>query len=180
MEQQTAISLPKRSLYYILMCAGGILAFVLLGIVPAQRALMELETEIASTRARIEEQDTLFPRFQELLRQERAFYETGLSLPAERGTLPRDQVDGVAGILGVIAGRCNLEIPSVTPDLKSLADGSRTLAVRATVRGEFDLFRDFLLELNRLPYLDRINEVQVQETTGGLELRLRVSLALGG
>jgi hypothetical protein len=179
MEQKKPISLPRRSLYYILMCAGGILAFVFLGVLPAQRASRELQTEIASTRVRIEEQKVLFPQFQDLLQQERKIYETGLTLPLEKGSLPQDQVSGIAKILWEIAGRCNLEAVIVTPDLKSLGDGSRILTVGTVVRGEFGLFRNYLLELNRLPYLERINEMQVQETMGGLELRLKLLLALG-
>ena len=162
----------------MLFCGGGILAFVLLGIVPSHMKLRELDLEISTVKTRIEEQESLFPVFQDLLQKERMLYELGLLLPSTRSRLSQDQIGGISGTLGQTAEKCNLEIINVATDLKSLEADVKTLRVRASVKGEFLQFRCFLLELNRLPYLQSIDELRVLQMSDAEELQLTLSLDL--
>jgi hypothetical protein len=134
---------------------------------------------MSAAKAGIEEQKIIFPVFQDLLAKERKAYESGISLPSMRTRLPQEQIDGISGVMGTIAMHCSLEIVSVATDLRSLETGSKTLRVRATARGEFLHFRCFLLELNRLPYMEHIDEVRIQQLSEGKELQIVLALALG-
>lgn len=178
MEEGKSIHLPRRSLHYLLVCGGGVLVFLLLGIFPSQMKLRDLDLQIAEIKTRIEEQKALFPVFQDLLRRERKLYELGILLPAERAKLGQDQIGGVSGTLAKAAEVCNLEKLHVTTDLKSLEADVKTLRVRASARGDFLQFRCFLLELNRLPYLHSIDEVRVVQQSEEEEIHLTLSLDL--
>ncbi|MCU0586899.1 MAG: hypothetical protein MUF52_01980 [Syntrophobacteraceae bacterium] len=179
MDKRERLLLPKRSLYYLLVCVGGILAFLLLGIMPLQLAQKDLDSDIAAVEARIEEQKSLFPVFQDLLHQERRAHELGVLLPSSRSRLAQDQIDGISTVLGGLAAQCGTDIVNVTTDLKSLEADVKTLRVRISAKGELPRFRCFLLELCRLPYLESVDDLRVQQVSEGKELHMTLSLALG-
>ena len=60
--------LPGQSIRHLFICAGGILAFVVLAIYPYHKSLVRLDKEITKTESQIQEQEALFPIGKELLK----------------------------------------------------------------------------------------------------------------
>ena len=54
-----SMKIPQQSMVYLLVCILGILLYVILGIVPLQRSLKELDETIAETRTHLEERKML-------------------------------------------------------------------------------------------------------------------------
>ena len=61
--------LPTQSLIYFLICGVGIIIFVLLIIIPAQKTSAQLDKDIEKLTARLDEQRILKPVFDNLLKQ---------------------------------------------------------------------------------------------------------------
>jgi hypothetical protein len=175
--RQILRKIPKRSVYYLLLCSSGILLFIAIGIYPLQNSLSRLDEDIAGIKARIEEQKVLFPLYKELMGRFQK-KDSKLLLNAPKSSLSVDQIDGIATIFKKIAQQCNLETISIAPDAKSLANNSKSMSVSLIVRGDFLTLRKFLFELEALPWLEHLQEVQIQEVLAGKEFRLKTLVAI--
>jgi hypothetical protein len=171
------LNIPSQSVLYLLVCFSGVAAFILLGIYPNQRKLVETAGQIAGLEMRIEEQKVLHPFYIELL----ARAQSGRELQSrQQEALLSDKVDEIPSMLREIADRCNLDAVSVMPDIHGLSNGSGFLPVHVVVKGDFLNFRKFLLELERFSCVRWIEEIQIHEEVDGKEMRLKLSLAVGG
>jgi hypothetical protein len=47
------------------------------------------------------------------------------------------------------------------------------------LKGEFANFRKMLIELGALPYLDRIEEIRIQQNPDAMEFRIKIWIAIG-
>ncbi len=73
--------LPTQSLIYFLICGVGIIIFILLIIIPAQKTSAELDGDIEKLNARLDEQRILKPVFDKLLKQVKIKGATELPAP---------------------------------------------------------------------------------------------------
>jgi hypothetical protein len=169
---------PKKSVYYLLLCSIGILMFILIGLYPMQSSLSALDEEIAGVKTRIEEQKALFPLYKELAERMRKRRDSELLRYSGRIELSIDQIDGISTRFREIAEESNLETISITPDPKSLANDSKSMSVSLVMRGDFLKFRRFLFDLETVPYLQHIQEFQIQEALAGREFRLKAWVAV--
>ncbi len=169
--------LPGQSIRHIIICAGGILAFVVLAIYPYHKSLVRLDKEIAKTESQIEEQKALFPIGKELLKSVMQKETWGLPFPEKAG-LDRDKASEISVIFERIARKSNLEIIRIIPDIKSLTEQAGLLSVKTVVKGKLYDFREFFLEIGKLPYLEHVEEIQIQPAEGVKEFSLKVWLAL--
>ena len=169
--------MPGQSIGYLLMCALGVLAFIAIGPYQSQRSLGALDMEITKIRGNIEEQKALSPVYKDLLGKLQ-IKGSDILLSLIKSKLPQDKTEEIPVIFGEIAKKCGLEAVSMIPDVKSLADGSGLLLVNAVIRGNFFDFRKFLIELGKVPYLEHIEEIHIEQAMEGRELRLKIWLAL--
>ena len=171
------IKIPKRTIIFHLSCWGGLLFFALVVIYPVQRYSAGLDREIKDIRFQVEEQNNIQPIYQSLKAKSHAG--TGRVLPTpEKSRLSRDLIAMVPPTLRKIAADANMDPLSVTPDVNSLAGQSRYLLVHSVVRGEFYDFRRYLTGLGQLPYLERIEEIEIQQNPDVMEFKMKIWLAL--
>ena len=168
--------LPRQSLMYLLLCAGGVLAFALVGILPSYRNLNELDNSIANLNAQIEEKKILLPIYQKLRESQAAGFKDEPVL-AKTG-LPESRIDNMLDMFEEIARTNGLEATSAVPELKSSAGDSKSLVVHVMIKGNFFNFRKLLVALADLPYLDHVEEVQIQEGSNGKEYSLKLWLII--
>jgi len=169
---------PKKSIYYLLLCSIGILMFILIGLYPLQSSLSRLDEEIAGIKARLEEQKVLFPLYKELTERVRKKKDSELVHYSGKIGLSIDQIDGISTRFKEMAEERNLETISITPDAKSLVNNSKSMSVSLVLRGDFLKFRKFLFDLETVPYLEHIQEIQIQEALAGREFRLKIWVAV--
>jgi hypothetical protein len=170
--------IPRRTAIIQFSWLGALMILGLVVIFPVQRSTAGLDGKIKDIRVQIEEQKTLQPIYQALKTKSQTTAVSILPIP-ESAKLSKDLVRVVPSIMRRIAKNSDLEMISVSPDVTSLADQSRHLLVRAVLRGDFMNFRKFLIGIGELPYLERIEEIEIQQDPNFMEFRINMRLVLG-
>lgn len=171
------LKIPRRTVVFLLSCWGAVLFLVAGVIYPMHRYAAGLDRRIGDIRAQVEEQKNLQPIYESLKAKSRAGTDRALPTP-DRSRLSRDRIAMVPPTLRKIAADANMDPLSVTPDVTALAGESRYLLVHSVVRGEFLDFRRYLTGLGQLPYLDRIEAIEIQQNPDVMEFRTKIWLAL--
>jgi hypothetical protein len=177
-DQKTNINIPRHSVTYFLVCLFGILVFVFVGIIPSYKSIAGLNQRIEEMKFQMEEQKSLFPIYQSLNKQMQKSESESLPFPP-RAKLATGQIDKLVSMVRDVAGQNKVALVSATPDLKSLTNDSKSLLLNMTVTGDFFSFRKFLIGIVSIPYLERIEEIQMQQTPDNLEMKAKVWIALG-
>ena len=172
------IKIPKRTVLFHLSCWGGLLFFALAVIYPVQRSAADIDRQIRDMRYQVEEQKSLQPIYQTLKEKSRNATPSVLPTP-ERKKLSRDLISMAPSTIKEIAKRAGMDALSVAPDVHSLSGNSPYLLVSIVMQGDFLNFRRYLTGLGELPYLDRIEEIDIQQNPDIMEFRMKVRLALG-
>ena len=178
MEKKIGIKIPRQSIIYFLLCLSGVLVFVFAGILPYQWSIAGLDEEISKVRSNIAVQEELYPIYMSLAKKAQAKSGSALPIPA-KGVLPRSQMDRIPAIVREMAARSGMNVTSVSPDLSTLTGNTQEMPVRIVMKGDFLKFRKFLLGLGSVPYVDRVDEIQIQQNPDRLEFRTKIWLALG-
>jgi len=169
-------AVPTQSLVLFALCGAGILGFLLLIILPAERASAELERDIAVLTARVEEQKVLSPVFKNLFDRAKAG-RSDASAPA-RAKLSRGDIAALPKRLQELALAHGLVLREIVPDVNSLADASGKLQVKVDALGRFADLRGFLLDVGALPFFETIEEMDIRGAEGGgEEFTLKIWLA---
>lgn len=175
-ERIKALKLPARSIAFLLICAGGLLAFILLVIYPQQTSLDEADMEIKALKSRIEEQKLLYPVFQDLLRQAHFKNTQGLPFP-NKARLGRDETVKISSIFQKIARKNHFKLVEIKSNIESLIDSSGYLKIHLVLEGHFFDLRNLLLQLGELPYLEHIERIQIRSAQEKKIISLNVWLA---
>ena len=169
---------PRRNIIFFSLCAAGILIFIFLVIFPYQRALGKSDRKIQELKLRIDDQRNYAGLYQFLTKSTQQ--KDGLVLPVPAKTkLSRTDVGKVPAAIRAIAGKSRMSVESIVPDVKTLAPDSRHLSVSVAVKGRLSGFRGFLAGLGEIPYLEHIEEIQIQRIPDSKEFRVKMWLALG-
>jgi Tfp pilus assembly protein PilO len=172
------INIPQQSLVYIGLCLIGVAIFVLGGIIPASRTLAELDTQTASVRYRLEEQKILVP-YQQMLKDSGDKKDSGFLPMPDRGKLPQGQIDAIPLNLGNAAKTSGMSLVSAVPNLKAMTGDASSLPVNVVLRGSFADFRKFLIAIGGLPYVEHVEEIEIQGKPDAREYRLTLWVAIG-
>ncbi len=173
------IGLPRfsQSMILVVLCSAGILAFLLVIILPAQRLSAEIDRDILALKSRLEEQRVLAPLFTTLFAKAKAPAVSELPRPA-RTKLNRKEMAEVPQTLRELAAAHRLTVGEITPDINSLGKASNRFLVHLAASGQFLDLRGFLLALGGLPFLEIIEEIEIRAIEGGLEdIALKIWLA---
>ena len=73
-----------------------------------------------------------------------------------------------------IARRCDLDLHDIQTDVKSLNNNDRYLLVRIQATGDFMRFREFLMDLGKIPSLEQIEEIQIRAIEASREFKLKI------
>ena len=165
-----------QSLLILIVCVVGILAFLLLIILPSERASTELDQEISKLNARIEEQRILTPVFHSLLKRSKMAPPSDLPVP-ERTKLTYGDINSISSVLQEIAARHNLKLEEIKTDVSSMVQDTGYLSMQLRLNGNFYKFRDFLVDLGSIPSLEHIEEISIRPLKASRELEIKLWLA---
>ena len=177
MMQIKTFEIPTRSFVYLLICSLGILAFVAIALYPSQRSLNSMDREISEIQRSIEEQNILFPVYAQLQNRIQLKGSDILSSP-DGIKLSMDNIEELPSIFEKIAKKYNLTALSVAPDLMSFGSVSGFLLVDVVIQGKFLDFRNFLIELVNLAYLEEIEEIRIERAAKAKKFNLKIWLAM--
>jgi hypothetical protein len=169
--------IPQRTVIIYLSWLGSLLLFILAIIIPTQRFAAGLDGQIKDIRYQVDEQKSLQPIYQALKTNNQTTAPSILPMP-ESGKLPRDLVSVVPSTIARIVRDAAMETISISPDVNSLANQSRSLLMNAVIRGDFMSFRKFLIGVGELPYLERFEEIEIRQEPDFMEFRMKIWLVL--
>jgi hypothetical protein len=171
--------IPRRTAIIQFSWLGALLILGLVFMFPVQRSTAGLDGQIKDIRVQIEEQKALQPIYQALKAKNQTTAAAASILPIpESAKLSKDLVRVVPSTVRRIAKNSDMEMISVSPDVTSLANESRHLLVRAVLRGDFMNFRKFLIGVGELSYLERLEEIEIQQDPNFMEFRIKMRLML--
>ena len=165
-----------QSLMIFAVCAVGILAFILLIILPSERAADELDQEVKTLNTRIEEQRILTPVFHSLLKRTKMAPPSDLPVP-EKTKLTHGDVNTISNVFQDIAARHNLTLEDVKTDVSSMVGDTGYLSMQLRLNGDFYKFREFLIDLGSIPSLEHIEEINIRPLKKSRELEIKLWLA---
>jgi len=177
MEMRKNIPFATRSLTLLIAGLAVILILVWIGFYN-QRKIAGLDKEIHDLNTKITTHQSYAPMTKQLFDRMKVREERHLPLPA-KAKLSAEQKDRISLIFRDMAQKAKLDLVSVNPDINSLVGGSPVMLVHATLKGDYYHFRNFLIELGDRPYLEKIEEIEIQQVPGTKEFRLKVWLAVG-
>jgi hypothetical protein len=171
------IGIPERSLKYLVMCGGILLLLLLLGLFPLYQYNGNLASEVKKIKDQIEEQKGLGPVY---LNMQKALESKDLQpLPnPKKTTISREEAAKFSNSFKTIAGKSGLMTISLVPDLSNQSGPSKLQLYNAVLKGEFISFRKMLIALSAIPYLDKIEEIRIQQHSNSMEFRIKIWLAI--
>ena len=178
LDNKISLKIPERSLILLLTCLSGIVLFILIGLLPRQHALRALEKESDSLKEQLEVQRVLEPVYGKLKERTAEQQSTVLSYPQKSG-LNRDRIAMLPAMLNQVAGNAGMQTVRVSPELSKTDNQVDFLFVNLVLKGDFRHFRNCLTGLGNLPFLERFEEIRIEQTTDGLEYGIRIKLAIG-
>jgi hypothetical protein len=168
--------LPTQTLINILLCGAGVIAFIILIIIPNQNISDELDQEIEKLSDRIEQQRILRPVFDSLLKRAKTEHSTDLpKIKIEK--LDRGDVNRISKVIQDMAGRYDLKIEDIRTDANEIMNDTGYMLMRVHVTGDFMKFREFLMDMGAIPALEQIEEIIIRAIEGNREYKLKIWLA---
>lgn len=163
---------------YLAVCGGIVVIFIVAGIIPLSRYNASVSNDIKKLKFQIEEQKNLNSMYAMLTKNLGKKHIRILPNPAKT-TLARQEASKFQDVFREIAQKSGLKTVSISPELNTLTASSRFLLHTAIVKGDFVDFRKMLIGLGYLPYLEKIEEISIQQYPDALEFEMKISIALG-
>ncbi len=170
--------IPEKVLWTLGICAGILLLLIIAGILPLSQYNASIRKDIKELQQGIEEKKSLNSTYAMLMKNMDKKDSLILPNPAKT-TLPRHEANKFQDVFKEITVKSGLKIVSISPEVNALTGSSNHLLHTAIVKGEFVDFRKMLIGLGYLPYLERIEEISLQQYPDALEFRLKILIALG-
>ena len=145
-------------------------------IMPSQNTSAELDQDIENIKDRIEQQRILRPVFDSLLERVKRAYPTQLPV-IKRARLARGDINKVTELLQDIAGRHDLKIQDIRTDVNAMMANTGFMQMRIHATGDFMKFRDFLVDLGTIPFLEQIEEIIIRAIEQDREYKLKIWMA---
>lgn len=171
------VNIDPKNFWHIVIYGGIIFLVVLVGIFPLYKYNSSLIEKNKEIKNQIEEQKELGPVYLNLLKSVDDKKIRVLPSP-EKTTIPRSEAGKFQDDFREIAGKAGLTIISFTPDLSTLAGSSISFLHSAVLKGEFANFRKMLIGLGAVSYLDRIEEINIQQQPYSTEYRMKIWIAI--
>jgi hypothetical protein len=173
MMKEFKLNLPERSIWFLIICAGIILIIGLLGIFPLYRSNVNGTNEVKKLKYQIEEQKGLGPIYLAMLKTIENKDIRVLPNP-KKTAIPRKEARKFQDTFRKIAERSGLMTASLTPNLSTLTNSSKLLLHNAVMKGEFANFRKMLIGLGAVSYMDRIEEIRIQQHSDSMEFSMKI------
>ncbi|HON59121.1 MAG TPA: hypothetical protein PLT45_06245 [Smithella sp.] len=170
-------NLTKKSLWAVVVYAAVIVLFVLVAIVPFYLANRKIAGENDKIKARIEEQKQLGPIYASILDEMKKKDMLVLPNPAPE-KLSRENTAKFKSDFKAIADKSKVKLLSFTPNLSTLSGSSSSLLHQVALKGEFSGFQKLLIELGGIPYVDKIEDMEIRQNNDGMDLKMKVWVGL--
>lgn len=160
-----------------LICITGIIIYVLWGIFPASNYSNRLEQKIKTLQFQLGVQESLMPLYEMLKKELKQMDSRVLPFPETCG-LAKEKTDDIFTLLRDIAKESNMAVISIVPNLESIAKYPGFLSVSTVFRGEYFDFRKLLIDLGKIPYLEYVGSIDIQQAKNTKEFKVNIWIRL--
>jgi hypothetical protein len=171
-------NIPEKSIWSLVIYIGLIIIISFVGIIPLHRHNGNTNKNIKTMENQIKEQADLTPQYLVLVKSLGKKDAPALPLP-KRTKIPREQTGRFQEEFRTIADKSGIVTVSISPDMVNLTGDSQYLLHNAVVKGEFVNFRRLLINLGSIPYLDRIEEISIDQYPDAMEYKIKLLIELG-
>lgn len=159
----------------VILCAFGLLAFLVLVIYPNYRNMKDYDRQISALNGEIALRQALTPIYRKLVDQARIAPSALLKSP-EKTALDIGNTGRLTQIFQNIANTTGLTLESVTPDAQTFDQGNGLLMVEVIFRGEFLNVQPLINTIVEQSFVDRVHKIQVRCAEDNKWIKLSVSL----
>lgn len=146
---------------YLGLCFIGIIAFLLVGIYPNLKAIDEIDEEISLLKQKAQEQELLYPVFQKLLVEITHKIPTKLTIPEKR-KISHNDLSHINSTFLSLASKNKVSFVHAIPDASNYLEDKGFLTMNVAFTGDFFNFRNLILDICYLPYLESIEKMQIE------------------
>jgi hypothetical protein len=171
--------IPSKTVGYMVICGGILILVILLGIFPLHRYNVKRSKAVAAVQAQIDEQKELRQIYQ-LISQAQLQKEDRILPNPIKTKLSRQSMDEFQDSFRAEAAKAGIHVLSLIPDIKTMAGNSQSLLYTAILKGEFADFRKLMIGLGALPYIDRIERINLEQSSDSMDFELKIWVALAG
>lgn len=171
------INLDRNIIFRLIIYCAIVVLVILAGILPLSLKISNQIKDNDKLRYKIKEQQELAPVYANVLSamQNKA----PLLLPhPDKIALPRSEAGKFQSDLRLLAKKTGLNVVSLTPDINTSTSPSISFSHNAVLKGELNGLRRLMIELRTLPYLDKIEEIGIQQNTGSTEFTMKIWIAI--
>ena len=172
------MALPKvhsSNLIYLAICGAGVIAFLLVAILPNISATDRIEKDIDQLSQKVQTQELLNPIYRELIKRVQQEMPQDLPLPAPI-KISKKEIADINNVFMAFAKESGVNFISAVPDASSYLEESGRLTMNVAYEGDFFNFRKLLLGICKLPYVRAIEQMQVSAETEIKKIQLKLSL----
>lgn len=159
----------------VILCALGLIAFLLLAIYPNYRTLCEYDRRISALKGEIALRQALAPIYGKLIEKARIAPSIQLKSPEKKG-LDLEDTGRLTQIFQDIAIASGLMLKSVIPDAQAFVRNDRCLLVDVVFCGDFMNVQPLINTIAEQPFVDRVQKFRVRTAQEDKRIRLTVSL----
>lgn len=170
------IEIPKIMVRKIAIIAVLLLLISVAMIYPNARGLEALETEALELRQILEEQKTLIPVFNEMLKRAKSAKNSPLPFP-ERKPLGNDDIRAALIAMKQRAEGMHLEVTDIVPGIRGFVENAQRVVVDISLLGDLNDFKAFLLSVSGEPFVDAIETIKIVAQTDRTQFRVTLWFA---
>ena len=149
---------------------GGILILTMVvGLVlPQYQALERAREKYGVTQKALKQQEILFPLYQRAEELAQKPFEAKLPIPEHR-TLDRKKISELATVFQDMAKRHHLTLSENFMDISSYKEKAQFISMELQFKGRLFNFRDCLVDLIGLYYVEQIEKITIQPLNGDIK-----------
>jgi hypothetical protein len=171
------INIDRNIIFRLIIYCAIVIVVILAGILPLSLSISNQIKDNDKLRYQIKEQQELAPVYASVLSALQN--KVPLTLPhPEKIALPRSEAGKFQADFRLLANKTGLKVVSLTPDINTSASPSTSFLHNIVIKGELNAFRKLMIELRTLPYLDKVENISIQQNTGSMEFTMKVWIAL--
>jgi len=171
--KKITLPLSPHALIFILTCTFLLSVFILAFIYPKYRENIALEQEILYLEKKLKQQKSIYPLYTRLKKELEQQKKLNVHQKIIDLGFGRD-IEQFKNVVQDIADQSEMLFVSAIPDPKTLSQKSKNILVTINIKGDFKKFRNFILNLLSLSYVDRIQELDIQQDIGRSDFKLKV------
>lgn len=150
---------------------------VLVGILPLYLKISNQVEENNKLKYQIKTQKDLGPVYQTLVNSDKNKKVLALPHP-DKTALSRIEAQTFQKDFYHAAQQSGLKVVLFTPDINTSISPSTSFSHNISLKGEWADFRRMLIALGAIPYLDRIEEIHIQQGTNAMEFKMKVWIGI--